>query len=327
MAVGTAAANADLLSTTLDNYRGKLVDNIFNKNVLSWFLMDNGRTRMDKGGEHIVEHLMWDDNKDAKEYSEWESVPIRPQGGIATAEFDWKQLISTIAISGLEEFKNSGDAQIINLLKARIKQSEMTMQAMVNKQLWGVDATGFNSVLDLVDDTVDVGGIDRSVETWFQSPVTALNGGAGDFDEYFSTFVNLYNKASDGNRTVKGAVTDQASWETYMTGLTGNVRYTDKRSAALGFNNVAILDVPLYWDKIAPAGTTVGINPEALTVVGGKGRWFKQSGFTSNPIDQSSASAGQADFRDARYAVITAYGNVTTNEPRRNFKITGFGQA
>lgn len=322
-----ADARADLLATTLDNYRGKLVDNIFNKHVLSWLLMDNNRTRMESGGEQIVEHLLVGENTDAAEYNEWDSVPITPQGGIATAAFDWKQLISTIAISGLEEFKNQGEERIINLLKARIMQSEKTFQKMVNDQLWGVDATGFNSVLDLIDNNNTVGGIDRSVgaNAYFRSPVATLNAGAGDFNEYYTNFVTKFNEASDGNDMVTAAVTNQSDWETYMLGLTPRVRYTDKRSAGLGFKNVEIMGVPLYWDKAAPAGVTVAINPETLTLVGGKGRWFTQSPFTKNPIDQ--AAAGGAEFRDARYAVITAYGNVTTNNPRRNFKIEGFGQA
>lgn len=328
-----ADAYNDLLATTLDNYRGKLVDNIFNKHVLSWLLMDNNRTRMEAGGEQIVEHLLVGENTDASEYSEWDSVPITPQGGVDVAKFDWKQLISTIAISGLEEFKNQGEARIINLLKARVMQSEKTLQKMVNDQLWGVDATGFNSVLDLIDDGQDgvgraggvtVGGIDRSVagNAFFRSPVVDATGRTTG-EQYLQDFVNAYNSSSDGNEAVTAAVTNQDNWETYMLHLTPQVRYTDKRSAGLGFKNVEIMGVPLYWDKAAPAGVTVGINPDSLTLVGGKDRWFKQSPFTKNPIDQ--AAAGGAEFRDARYAVITAYGNVTTNQPRRNFKIIGFG--
>ena len=332
--MASADANADLLATTLDNYRGKLVDNVFNKHVLSWLLMDKNRTRMDAGGEKIVEHIQSGTNGDTTEYTEWQSVPITPQGFIDVAEYDWKMLMSTIAISGLEEFKNQGEERIINLLKARIKNSESSLQKMVNDQLWGVDATGFNSVLDLIDDTFDAGGIDCSVETWWQSPTRNLSAAAtsatdaGEFSELLRELTTSYNNASDGNDFVTALVGDQATHEVYELGLTPQVRYTDKKSASLGFQNVAFKGVPFYWDKAAPAGTVIGVNPSSLTLVGGKGKWFKQSGFTTNPIDQDTGGAtGDANFRDARYAVIVAYGNVTINERRKCFKVYNFGAA
>ena len=327
MAVADAAA--DLLSVTLDNYRGKLVDNVFNKHVLSWILMDKNRTRMDSGGDKIVEHVMdTDTNSDAKEYAEWEDVPITPQGFITTATYDWKTLVSTIAISGLEEFKNQGEERIINLLKARIQHSEKALQKLVNDMLWGVEATGFESAVDLIDDTVDVGGIDASVQTWWQSPVIDMTNASPDttFDTLFANLTTLYNDASDGTDVVTSLVGAQAVHEAYELGLTPNVRYTDAKSASLGFQNVAFKGVPFYFDKAAPAGTVLGINPEALTLVGGKGRWFKQSGFTNSPIDADTAVAGGANFRDARYAVITAYGNLTINERRKCFKLEGWNQ-
>lgn len=327
--MAAADAAADLLAVTLDNYRGKLVDNVFNKHVLSWLLMDKNRTRMDSGGDKIVEHLIdTDTNSDAKEYSEWESVPITPQGFITTAEYDWKTLVSTIAISGLEEFKNQGEERIINLLKSRIMHSEKALQKLVNDMLWGVEATGFESAVDLIDEVTTVGGINPATATWWKSPVIDMTNVSPDttFATLQTNLTTLYNDASDGNEVVTALVGAQAVHEAYELGLTPNVRYTDARSASLGFQNVAFKGVPFYFDKAAPAGTVLGINPEALTLVGGKGRWFKQSGFTNNPIDQSAASTGAAEFRDARYAVISAYGNLTINQRRKCFKLEGWGQ-
>lgn len=326
--MAVADASADLLATTLDNYRGKLVDNVFNKHVLSWVLMDKNRTRMEEGGEQIVEHLQTGENTDTTEYTEWQSVPITPQGFIDVAKYDWKQIMTSIAISGLEEFKNSGESRIINLLQSRIKNSEQSLQKMVNESLWGNIGTGFDSVLDLVDEVTTVGGINPATNAWWKSKVTDLtgdvSGDAGTFGKLQKTLTTLYNDASDGNDVVDCLIGAQNVHEAYELGLTPNVRFTDKRSASLGFQNVAFKGVPFYWDKAAPAGTVLGLNNETLTLVGGKGKWFKQSGFSANPIDQDTGVAGGANFRDARYAVIIAYGNVTINERRKNFKLEGF---
>ena len=92
-----------LLKTTLDNYRGQLVDNFFKQNVLSYVLKEKGKVRMINGGQQIVEHLLTGENDDVGSYAEWQPVDITPQGGIDVAKFDWGSLVGTIAISGLEE--------------------------------------------------------------------------------------------------------------------------------------------------------------------------------------------------------------------------------
>lgn len=344
MAVAQDVTNAynALLKTTLDNYRGQLVDNIFNKFVLSWLLMEKQRVRMLSGGEQIVEHLLVGENSDTGNYAEWASVDITPQGGVEVAKFDWKQLVSTIAISGLEELKNNGKEAILSLLKARVLQSEKTLQKLVNDQLWGA-VGGFTSILDIVDTTVAAGGSGVAVgeidpdtagnEYWvsqFKNLSAAATGNvtdAGEFAELQRELTSLYNLASDGNEAVSALISDRLTYEIYELGLTPNVRYEDTKSVNAGFTNLLFKGVPMYWDKAAPVGTVVGINPDTLTLVGHKDRWFKQSPFTASPIDGAGDGFGGAKWLDARYAVISTVGNLTVNDRRKNLKIVNFNQA
>lgn len=318
----------DLLKVTLDNYRGKLVDNFFKKDVLLWIMKEKGNVRMLDGGENIVEHLLVAENDDVDSYGEWESVDISPQGGIDVATYDWGTLVGTIAISGLEEAKNSGEAQILNLLKARTMQTEKTMSKTTNKLLWGTSAiTGsFGSMLDLIDATEIVGGINPATpgnEFW-ASPVYAAAANEVDtYAELVAKLTNLYNRASDGTDVVKHVVSDQIVYELYEGGLTPNVRYEDTETANAGFRNLLFKGVPMSWDKAAPAGTAIGINPEYIGLVGHKDRWFKQSPFTKSPIDGAGDGFGGAKWLDARYAVISTFGQVTTNDRSKHFKLTG----
>jgi hypothetical protein len=322
----TAAYNS-LLKTTLDNYRGKLVDNVFKKHVLSWLLMDKNRVRMLSGGEKITEHLMVSAGQ-AGNYDEWQSVDISPQGGITTASFPWEMLVSTIAISGLEEAKNSGKEAILSLLKARVQQSEKTLQRLINNQLWGISTGGFTSVLTAIDDTLAVGGItpNGTTENYWKSPKFAATAGqANTFALLNQRLTNLYNQASDGTDVVTALIGAQNAFELFELGLTPNVRYTDTKSASAGFTNLMFKGVPFYWDKAAPTGTVIGINPEYLTLVGHKDRWFKQSPFTASPIDGAGDGFGGAKWLDARYSVISTFGNLTISDRSKHFKLTGVG--
>ena len=121
-----------LLSTTLDNYRETLTDNVFNSRPVLFHLMEKNRLRMLSGGNKIVEPLIYDEGQ-AGSYGEWEQLTITPQDGITAAEFDWKSLYATIAISGLEEAKNSGEEQVISLLEAKTMQAEQTLKTKIGR--------------------------------------------------------------------------------------------------------------------------------------------------------------------------------------------------
>lgn len=330
--MAAADAQASYLNVTLDNYRAQLVDNVFNKHVISWLLMDKSRTRMLTGGEQIVEHLLVADNTDTGNLAEWAQFDITPQGGIEVAKYDWKQLVTSIAVSGMEELKNNGKEAILNLLQARVKQSESSLQKKVNDQLLGVSAGGWTSIYDAIDDTAVLGGLDPATETYWASPVTdaafatsGVTAGTATFAQLQGYLTSLYNTASDGNEHVHCLLGTQDIFETYELGLTPNVRFQAKtKDGDIGFTNLLFKGVPFYFDKAAEAGSVVGINTDTLTLVGHKDRWFKQSKFTDSPIDSASATTGDATFVDARYAVISAVGNLTVNDRRKNFKLKGF---
>ena len=117
-----------LLSTTLANYRDQLTDNVFTARPLTYFLSDKGRIRMLNGGTKIVEPLIYGQNSTVASYSGYDTISLTAQTGITAAEYDWKQYAASIAISGIEEAKNNGEQEIINLLEAKIMQAEESMR-------------------------------------------------------------------------------------------------------------------------------------------------------------------------------------------------------
>ena len=91
------------------------------------YLMSKGRVRKVNGGYSIVEPIIYAEGE-AGSYSEWQQLTITPQEGISAAQFPWRQLYATIAISGLEEAQNNGKEQVLNLLEAKVMQAEETLK-------------------------------------------------------------------------------------------------------------------------------------------------------------------------------------------------------
>ena len=306
------AANSNfdnLLTTTLANYRSTLTDNVFTARPLTYKLMENGRIRMLNGGTKIVEPLIYGTNSTVGSYSGYETLSLTPQEGISAAEFEWKQYAASIAISGIEEAKNNGEQEIINLLEAKIMQAEESMRESFN-QMFFADGTGnsskdWNGLGNLVESGNTVGGINSSTYTWWASKedndAVALS---------LADMSSLYNNVSVGNDHPDLLLTTQTLFEKYEALLQPTLRYTDTKTADAGFQNLLFKAAPVMYDVHCTAGVFYMLNTKYLTLVGHSGKWFSQTSFIS-PEDV-----------DARYALIMCYGNLTVRNRAKQGKLT-----
>ena len=308
--MASANSNFDaLLSTTLANYRSQLTDNVFTARPLTYALMEKGRIRMLNGGTKIVEPLIYGKNSTVSSYSGYDSLSLAPQEGISAAEYDWKQFAASISISGLEEAKNNGEQEIINLLEAKIMQAEESMRESFN-QMFFSDGTGnsskdWNGLGNLVESGNTVGNIDSNTYTWWKS-----------YEENTATALTLaqmstaYNSVSVGNDHPDTLLTTQTLFEKYEALLQPNLRYTDTKTADAGFQNLLFKAAPGMYDVHCTAGTFYFLNRKYITLVGHSNKWFSQTEFIK-PEDV-----------DARYALIMCYGNLTVRNRAKQGKLT-----
>jgi len=308
--MASANSNFDnLLSTTLANYRDQLTDNIFTARPLTYTLMEKGRIRMLNGGTKIIEPLIYGLNDTVGSYGGYDTLNLAPQEGISAAEFEWKQYAASISISGIEEAKNNGEQEIINLLEAKIMQAEESMREGFNTMFFA-DGTGnsskdWNGLGNLVESGNTVGNIDSSTYTWWKS-----------YEENTSTALTLaqmstaYNSVSVGNDHPDTLLTTQTLFEKYEALLQPNLRYTDTKTADAGFQNLLFKSAPVMYDTGCTAGTFYFLNSKYLTLVGHTSKWFDQTAFI-RPEDL-----------DARYALIMCYGNLTVRNRAKQGKLT-----
>ncbi len=300
-----------LLSTTVNNYRDQLTDNVFNARPLTQHLMDKGRIRMLDGGNKIVEPLIYGENSTVGSYSGYDTISLTAQTGISAAEFDWKQYAVSIAISGIEEAKNNGEQAIINLLEAKVMQAEESMKEGFNAMFFG-DGTGnsgadWNGLGNLVEASGTVGGINRGTggnEFW-QSYEENTAGALTTAD-----MTTAYNTVSVGNDHPDVILTTQTLFEKYESLLTPQLRYTDTDKANFGFQNLLFKSAPVMYDVDCTAGIMYFLNSKYLTLVGHSGKWFSQTDFV------------RPENMDARYALIFCYGNLTVRNAKKQGKLT-----
>ena len=312
------AGNPDfnaLLSTTLQNYQPTLVDNIFKDLVLLNHLNERGRVQVEEGGTSIVEPLMYAVNNTVSSYSGYDAIDLTPQDGISAAEYQWKQMAASIAISGIEEAKNRGTEAIIKLLNAKIQQSEMSLKSSLNDMLFsngagngGKDFNGLTNIVGTQNNTV--GGIDSTTNTWW-NPTQATTMAA---TLSLVNMADVYNRASKGSDVPDLIVTNNSLYEKYESLLTPNVRYQDVAKANAGFQNLMFKQTPMVFDLALATDTSDApmyfLNTKYLKLTGMTGHWFATTDF------QKGTVAGV----DARYALVMAFGELTcSNRSRQGY--------
>ena len=316
--VNTVDMNA-LFSTTLQNYQPTLVDNIFKDLVLLNHLNTGGRVVMEEGGTQIVEPVLYEANTTAASYSGYDNIALTPQEGITAAIYDWKQIAASIAISGIEEAQNRGTEAIIKLLNAKIMQAEMSIKSLVNGQLLssnngtGGTAKEFNGIGGFAGSSnTAIGGIDAATESWWNPTIPASIQNA---TLSLVNMANVYNNASKGNDTPDLIITTEALFSKFESLLTPNVRYQDVAKANSGFQNLMFKQTPVVFDLAMPGNQSSNasmyfLNTKYLKLTGMNGHWW-----TTTPFQQGTVAQ-----KDARYAIVLAYGQLTcSNRARQGY--------
>jgi hypothetical protein len=310
----------DLLSTTLNNHMPKLVDNVFSARPLFHFLNESGNIRKVGGGAKIVIPIIHGENTNTATYAGAGTLGIAEQDGITAAEYDWKQIATSVVITGIDEAKNSGPEQAIDLLEAKIMQAEESVTELLDELLIkGVPGTstigsgtaanewfGLEALVTRhVNDTV-VGGINPTTDAFWASyrdtTTEALT---------ISDMTTAYNTTAVGADQPTMVLTTQALYEKYESLLQPAQRFTDSSTADAGFQNLLFKGAPVCYDTYVPAGYMYFLNTKYLRLVGHKDTWFKTTPFVrTNDID-------------ARFAQILCYGNFTVSNRKRQGVLTG----
>ena len=320
-----AAGNAnfdEILSTTLKNYIPKLTDNIFTARPL-FYALTNGQTiRRVSGGAKIVVPIIYGTNSTAGSYSGTDTIATTAQTGITAAEYDWKQYAATVTINGIEEAKNNGEAQIIDLLEGKIFQTQETIIENMNTMFFGnatgnggKDWMGLAALIGLGNDdgSAALAGIDATDadNTWWRSQVNNVGGALTQAE-----MAKTYNDCSVGNDQPTIIITGQTQYETYEGLLEGQIRYTDTDMADGGYQNLLFKGCPVTFDgTLLGEGKMYMLNTKYLQVVA-----HSDVGVTPTPFVRPTN-------QDAVFSQLLCYGQLTTSNRARQGYMYGITPA
>lgn len=316
MAYTTQTLNMDaLLSTTMQAYKKKMEDNIFSANPLWYWLNRKDKKKTQDGGTSILVPVMYGKNSTAGAYSGYDILDTTPQDGMTVAIYPWRQLSASIAISRIEERKNSGESRVISLLENKIMQAEMSLVEEADRQSFG-DGTVAGELFGLqllVEEgsawLSDVAGINRSTEAWWRNQF--INGIGSFAANGLANMRTLYNSCSKGNIHPDLILTTQAIYEFYETVLAANERFIDTATGDAGFQNLLFKAAVIMYDTYCLAGNLYMLTSDYIWVYVDSQTDFITTEF-QRPVNQ-----------DARVAQILWYGNLAQSNSARQGLMDG----
>lgn len=277
---------SEIISSTLRDRSGKFADNVSKGNIILSKTKEKGAWEPAEG-RTIVQELEYGDGNSGW-YSGYEELNIAPPDVLTGAEFNWKQAYASVSISGLEQdVQNVGKAQVINLLKARIKNAEHTLKNTVTTGMYatgtgngGKEIGGLQLLIADTPTSGSVGGIDQGTYTFWrnQSFDATTDGGAPVNAATIQGYMNtVFLRCTRGNDKPDLIVAEVNYYKAYWESLQAIQRVAESKTAAAGFQNLAYANnVPVVYEDSAgiPTNHMYFINTDYLHFRYAPGRLF-----------------------------------------------------
>lgn len=305
-----------LTSTTLMNYKKTMTDNIFTANPLFYWLKEKNQMKTDNsGGTKIVTPLMYGMNSTAKSYNGYDVIDVIPQDGMSAAEYEWKQYAVGISISGREEFQNSGEGRLINLLEAKIKQAELSLVDLFAADLFASSpATNDLVSIPIVTPIAGYGALGNitstaSANTWWSCYDKQGTHTTSAYDNLIEhTFDVLLNTAK-GNDRCDLCIMPSAVYLGLEGLLTATINFIpglqNKKAVDIGYDNYRIKGCTIMYDENCTSDDAYFLNTKYIQLVTGAGKDFVNTPFI------------KPDNGDYKTCHILWYGNLVCSNRAR----------
>ena len=247
------ASISDILATTIEKRSKKIRDNVTKNNGLLTYINDKGNVREFSGGSSIMEEISFAENTNAGWYSGYDILPVAAQDVISGASFDIRQAAVPVVISGLDQLKNSGPEQMIDLMEGRMKVAESSMMNLVAGGMYsdgtgagGKQLIGLDLAVPVTPTTGTYGGIDRASWPFWRSKSTTI---ASLTTTTVQPAMNaMWAQLVRGMDRPNLLLMDNLFWAQYVGSLQLIQRFSDPSSANLGFPTVKFMDADCVMD-------------------------------------------------------------------------------
>lgn len=236
----------------------KLYDSIFNSNPLMQRIKQKSYEKVD-GGTSIMVPLNYATASASGWFSGADTLSTTDNDVITAAEYSWKQIYANITILRSDELKNSGDPQILSLVKNKVKIAEKTIMDSFGTGLYsaGTDSKSIVGLRVWMSTSNTLGGIAQASYSWWNpqldTSTTTMTLGA---------LQAVYNNATVGNDSPSVAMTTRTLFNSLYALYQPQQRFMDDKTARGGFQSLMFNGIPVIADSHCPASTFYFLNED-----------------------------------------------------------------
>jgi len=304
--------DSTILSTSLADYRKTLTDNVYNNVVVLKRLNQAGNKRMINGGVSIVEVLLKEKQAVGGFYLGGDVLNNTQPHTTTLIEYKWQNVYEPIQITRDEERSNAGDThKILELAATKIMLSEKAISDRMDQAL-STPVGEANNLIDLetLVNTGNLGSVAGGTDTFWQATVTASGAFAtqGLTDMTTATYA-VSSSATVDNPTVY--LTTKSIFQKFEQTRLPLERIQNTLTANAGFTNLTFKGKPVIYGNYISAGLIFGLNESYINLA-----VDSATDFITTPFIEPSNQT-------VKVAYILGRLNMTTNNRRRHFKLTG----
>jgi hypothetical protein len=247
----------ELVTTTLRNHPTEVADNVSAHNALYRYLKDKGQIELLDGGYEIVRPLDWASNSTYQRFAGYDTLNVNASNVLTAAKYDWVQAAVHVVASGDELRKNSGKEQLINLMKARVKNAMRTAANNMSIDLFSSGALtnqlgGLGAIITS-DGTGTVGGINSATYTFWANQFREMTGTNTWSKSTIKGDMNaMYLSCVRGNDSPNLIISTNDFYAAYWESLQDLARYNDPGSsskATAGYTALKYVNADVVFDS------------------------------------------------------------------------------
>lgn len=286
MTAPNSTYGTDLLSLTMQEIEGEVMEQILTKNAYTALLKEHGQVKFKSGLKCIIP-IEYAHNGSYKRYSGAEQLNTGFNDTHSVFESEWKQIALNVQAHGREIHQNQGRGQVKDIVKSRVKNAKNTFQNEFNidclsdgTEDGGRQVSGLQHHLS--DDNTQgmVQGVNRANFSFarHQRFRCVTDGGAS------VTSTNIVGYMDDIDLDIAGVkgktkaiLSDEVMFKAYEGAVHPLQRISNEKGvlARLGFKTYAYKDAEVVYEPQAsgmPPATQYWLDPETQELVIMEGR-------------------------------------------------------
>lgn len=268
---------------TKKKFLPKLYDNVYDSNALLQRSKSKGWYEKIAGGEKLVVPLGYASVTASGWYAGAQTLDVSDNQTITGAEYTYKQLYTNITIRRDEELKNSGEEQVVSLLKSKVQNAEKNMADLLGTGLYsdGSDSASIVGLRDIVAIDQSVGGISQTDNSWWRAKVDSTTTVVS-----MNALQTIYGQCTIDNEKPSVGITTRTIYDLYYALLQPQQRFQDDATAKGGFSSLMFNGCPIIADSHCPASNLFFLNEKHLILAAHKDEDMRMEDFIK-PVNQN----------------------------------------